>query len=81
MHKSPNTVHSGLTLFVLTKTDAFLSAPNGTKEEPCVVTSSMPYRIVGATDPDDDSSVHWGRVGAGKPAVTIGEEWCGHKAG
>lgn len=59
---------------------AFLSAPNGTKEEPCVVTSSMPYRIVGATDPDDDSIVHWGRVEAGKPAVKIGEEWFVHKA-
>jgi cytochrome c oxidase subunit 5b len=40
----------------------------------------MPYRIVGATDPDDDSIVHWGRVEAGKPAVKIGEEWFVHKA-
>lgn len=45
-----------------------------------VVTSSMPYRIVGATDPDDDSIVHWGRVEAGKPPVKIGEEWFVHKA-
>jgi len=56
------------------------SQPNGTKESPVVVTSSMPYRIVGATDPDDDSIVHWGRVEAGKPPVKIGEEWFVHKA-
>jgi cytochrome c oxidase subunit 5b len=59
---------------------AFLKAPNGTKEAPVVVTSSMPYRIVGATDPDDDSIVHWGRVEAGKPPIKIGEEWFVHKA-
>ena len=58
----------------------FLKQPNGTKEAPVVVTSSMPYRIVGATDPDDDSIVHWGRVEAGKPPVKIGEEWFVHKA-
>ena len=59
---------------------AFLKAPNGTKEAPVAVTSSMPYRIVGATDPDDDSIVHWGRVEAGKPPIKIGEEWFVHKA-
>ena len=59
---------------------AFLKAPNGTKDAPVVVTSSMPYRIVGATDPDDDFIVHWGRVEAGKPPIKIGEEWFVHKA-
>ena len=38
-----------------------------------MVTSSMPYRIVGATDPDDDSIVHWGRV----EAEASGEDWRG----
>ena len=57
-----------------------VAASTGTKESPVVVTSSMPYRIVGATDPDDDSIVHWGRVEAGKPPVKIGEEWFVHKA-
>ncbi|ACO65887.1 predicted protein [Micromonas commoda] len=58
----------------------FLKQPNGTKESPVVVTSSMPYRVVGATDPDDDTIVHWGRVEAGKPPVKIGSEWFVHKA-
>lgn len=44
------------------------------------VTSVMPYRVVGATDPDDDSIVHWGRVEAGAPPMKIGEEWFVHKA-
>ena len=34
----------------------------------------------GATDPDDDSIVHWGRVEAGKPPIKIGEEWFVHQA-
>ena len=58
----------------------FLKQPNGTKESPVVVTSSMPYRVVGATDPDDDTIVHCGRVEAGKPPVKIGSEWFVHKA-
>jgi cytochrome c oxidase subunit 5b len=54
--------------------------PNGTQENPVVVTSVMPWRVVGATDPDDDSIVHWGRVDAGEPPTKIGEEWFVHKA-
>ncbi len=44
------------------------------------VKSSMPYRIVGATDPDDDCIVHWGRVERGGPPVKIGYEWFVHKS-
>lgn len=45
-----------------------------------VVTSVMPWRIVGATDPDDDSIVHWGKVQAGQPPMKIGDEWFVHKS-
>ena len=56
------------------------SSPTARRSRPMVVTSSMPYRVVGATDPDDDTIVHWGRVEAGKPPVKIGSEWFVHKA-
>ena len=39
---------------------AFLRAPTGTEESPCVVESTMEYRVVGSPDPDDDSIIHWG---------------------
>ena len=57
----------------------FRAQPFGTKESPCVVTSTLPYRIVGATDPDDDSIIYWGRLEEGAPAMKIGEEWFVHK--
>mmetsp|Transcript_19639 Transcript_19639/g.48612 ORF Transcript_19639/g.48612 Transcript_19639/m.48612 type:complete len:193 (-) Transcript_19639:309-887(-) len=59
---------------------AFLTAPFGTEENPCVVESIMPWRIVGGTDPDDDSIVHWGLLEAGEPPMKIGQEWFVHKA-
>ena len=51
---------------------AFLRSPTGTKEAPCVVESTMEYRVVGAPDPDDDSIIHWGRLEEGAPAMKIG---------
>jgi len=58
---------------------AFLRAPTGTKEAPCVVESTMEYRVVGAPDPEDDSIIHWGRLEEGAPAMKIGNEWFIHK--
>ncbi len=57
----------------------FTRAPKGTKESPCVVTSEMDYRVVGVTDPDDDSIVIWGRLEEGKGPMLIGDEWFVHK--
>ena len=57
----------------------FTRAPKGTKESPCVVTSEMEYRVVGVTDPDDDSIVIWGRLEEGKGPMLIGDEWFVHK--
>ena len=53
----------------------WLSAPLGTVENPVQVTSSLTSRIVGATDEDDDSIIHWGVVKAGEPPVLIGSEY------
>jgi cytochrome c oxidase subunit 5b len=53
----------------------WLGAPLGTKDNPVQVTSSLASRIVGATDPDDDSIIHWGLVEEGKGPVQIGDEW------
>jgi len=39
------------------------------------VVSTLSQRVVGATDVDDDSIVHWGLVEEGKPPVKIGEEY------
>ena len=58
---------------------AFLRAPMGTKESPCVVESTMEYRVVGSPDPDDDSIIHWGRLEEGAPPMKIGSEWFVHK--
>jgi cytochrome c oxidase subunit 5b len=58
---------------------AFLRAPMGTKESPCVVESTMEYRVVGSPDPDDDSIIHWGRLEEGAPPMLIGSEWFVHK--
>lgn len=43
--------------------------PNGTREKPVVVTSTLSSRIVGATDGDDDSIIHWGIVHEGQDPV------------
>jgi len=53
----------------------WLAAPLGTKANPVQVTSTLASRIVGATDVDDDSIIHWGLVEEGKPPVQIGEEF------
>mmetsp|Transcript_9943 Transcript_9943/g.17068 ORF Transcript_9943/g.17068 Transcript_9943/m.17068 type:complete len:152 (-) Transcript_9943:534-989(-) len=53
----------------------WLDAPFGTEANPVVVTSMFEERIVGATDPDDDSIVCWGIVRLGKPPVMIGAEY------
>ncbi|CEF96683.1 Cytochrome c oxidase, subunit Vb [Ostreococcus tauri] len=58
---------------------AFLRAPQGTEESPCVVESTMEYRVVGSPDPDDDSIIHWGRLEEGAPPMKIGSEWFVHK--
>ena len=58
---------------------AFLRAPTGTEESPCVVESTMEYRVVGSPDPDDDSIIHWGRLEEGAPPMKIGSEWFVHK--
>ncbi len=47
----------------------------GTASNPVRVTSSLSSRIVGATDADDDSIIHWGLVEEGKPPTKIGEEF------
>ena len=47
----------------------------GTLENPVKVTSVAASRIVGATDEDDDSIVHWGLVREGAPPVKIGREY------
>jgi hypothetical protein len=47
----------------------------GTASNPVRVTSSLASRIVGATDGDDDSIIHWGLVEEGKPPTKIGEEY------
>ena len=57
----------------------FTRAPKGTKDAPCVVESEMDYRVVGVTDPDDDSIVIWGRLEQGKGPMLIGDEWFVHK--
>lgn len=49
--------------------------PVGTEENPVVVTSSFSSRIVGATDPDDDSIIEWAEVKEGEPPLKIGAEW------
>ena len=47
----------------------------GTLANPVVVTSGYATRIVGATDGDDDSIIHWGVVKEGEPPMKIGEEY------
>ena len=49
--------------------------PLGTQANPVQVASTLTSRIVGATDVDDDSIIHWGLVEEGKPPVKIGEEY------
>lgn len=53
----------------------WLNVPVGTLANPVQVTSTLASRIVGATDIDDDSIIHWGLVEEGKPPVKIGEEY------
>lgn len=47
--------------------EAWLSAPPGTPERPVEVTSVFSERIVGVTDPHDDSEVIWGLIKEGEP--------------
>ena len=51
----------------------WLAAPFGTLANPVQVQSTLSSRIVGATDVDDDSIIHWGLVEEGKPPVKISE--------
>lgn len=55
--------------------EKWLYAPTGTEENPVVVTSLFEERIVGATDPDDDSLVEWGIVKLGAAPKLIGSEY------
>ncbi|KAK3247948.1 hypothetical protein CYMTET_42568 [Cymbomonas tetramitiformis] len=54
---------------------AWLNAPTGTEENPVVVTSMFTERIVGASDPDDDSHVIWSVVKEGAAPKLIGGEY------
>mmetsp|Transcript_37525 Transcript_37525/g.52086 ORF Transcript_37525/g.52086 Transcript_37525/m.52086 type:complete len:152 (+) Transcript_37525:83-538(+) len=55
--------------------EKWLNAAKGTEEAPVVVTSMFKERIVGATDPDDDSIVEWAIVKEGEPPKLIGSEY------
>merc|ERR1711904_72366 len=56
---------------VFTEGEAWLQAPFGTPEKPVVVTSSFSERIVGVTDPEDDSIVVWDFIRQGEPPKQI----------
>ncbi|XRA96088.1 cytochrome c oxidase subunit Vb [Pycnococcus provasolii] len=43
------------------------STEDGTPENPITVTSRFPQRIVGVTDPEDESIVLWGTIKEGEP--------------
>merc|ERR1712174_38086 len=58
---------------IFTEGEAWLSAPFGTPEKPVVVTSSFSERIVGVTDPEDDSIVVWDFIKEGEPPKQIVE--------
>lgn len=51
--------------------EAWLDAPFGTEENPVVVPSEFGERIVGVSDPDDDSLVWWGVIEDGQPPKQI----------
>ena len=51
--------------------EAWLNAPPGTPERPVEVTSVFSERIVGVTDPHDDSEVTWGLIKEGDPPRQI----------
>ncbi|PRW33809.1 mitochondrial cytochrome c oxidase subunit 13 kD [Chlorella sorokiniana] len=51
--------------------EAWLDAPFGTEENPVVVPSEFTERIVGVSDPDDDSLVWWGVIEDGQPPKQI----------
>ena len=50
--------------------------PFGTEKNPVVVTSAFASRIVGATDVDDDSIIHWVRATARVPQVASPGQSC-----
>ena len=56
---------------IFTEGEAWLQAPFGTPEKPVVVTSSFSERIVGVTDPEDDSIVVWDFIREGEPPKQI----------
>lgn len=56
---------------IFTEGEAWLQAPFGTPEKPVVVTSSFSERIVGVTDPEDDSIVVWDFIRQGEPPKQI----------
>lgn len=51
--------------------EAWLDAPAGTEENPVEVTSAFAERIVGVTDPDDESLIWWGIIEEGQPPKQI----------
>jgi cytochrome c oxidase subunit 5b len=58
---------------IFTEGEAWLNAPFGTPEKPVVVTSSFSERIVGVTDPEDDSIVIWDFIREGEPPKQVVE--------
>ncbi|KDD74406.1 hypothetical protein H632_c1336p0 [Helicosporidium sp. ATCC 50920] len=54
--------------------EAWLDAPYGTETSPVEVTSAFSERIVGVTDPDDDSLVWWGVIEEGQAPKQIIED-------
>ncbi|QDZ18546.1 subunit 4 of mitochondrial cytochrome c oxidase [Chloropicon primus] len=56
---------------IFTEGEAWLQAPFGTPEKPVVVTSAFTERIVGVTDPEDDSIVVWDFIRQGEPPKQI----------
>ena len=51
----------------------WLDAPFGTAESPVLVTSDFPERIVGVTDPEDDTIIVWDIIKEGEPPKQIVE--------
>ncbi len=58
---------------IFSEGESWLQAPFGTPEKPVVVTSSFAERIVGVTDPEDDSIVVWDFIKEGEPPKQIVE--------
>mmetsp|Transcript_11233 Transcript_11233/g.41126 ORF Transcript_11233/g.41126 Transcript_11233/m.41126 type:complete len:187 (+) Transcript_11233:181-741(+) len=55
--------------------EAWVNAPFGTEENPVKVPSMFAERIIGVTDPDDDSHVIWGVLREGERLVLCGQHF------